>query len=429
MPKSSKLSDREKPKKYERAKMLANERARRYKARKTEEQLEKKREQDRKSAAARRKSVKDMSEKEKKKARKEWRNRKRVQRKKQKETEKMIENTPPASEDEDGNLISPRQQSRQQEVGKKIARRNRAKMVKELKDAKEENKKLQRQLEKYKKRLQREKKKNISSTGVSPSPRKQLKNILGSEKLSPNVKKQLFSGLVLEGQIKKQVKSVSSKSRLRQQLTKAVGNELLQKYRLQNRFHTIVPYKYNTVLMKRQPPLQYDRKNYTTLKVNEAKVIRSFFEDDSVSKMMPGKKDYIKRGNVKMQKRVLLDSLFNLYDRFVEETKLKISRSVFYRCRPWWVYRPKMRDRETCACQKHENAAFLFSSLKQAKVINYKDLNDLIKSTVCCVKNEKCMMGLCPECKTKKITYEIEDDDEIKFHIGLQLKKTKLLKE
>lgn len=38
----SKNKDSEKAKKYERARMLANERSRRYKARKSEEQLEKK---------------------------------------------------------------------------------------------------------------------------------------------------------------------------------------------------------------------------------------------------------------------------------------------------------------------------------------------------------------------------------------------------
>lgn len=46
-----------------------------------------------------------------------------------------------------------------------------------------------------------------------------------------------------------------------------------------------------------------------------------------VSEMMPGKKDYVKRGNIQMQKRVLLDFLFNLY-KFVDETKItNISRS------------------------------------------------------------------------------------------------------
>lgn len=421
MPKARK-GDREKAEKYERARMLANARAQRYKARKTEEQLEKKKEQDRKSAKERSKLVKDMSCKEKKEARKKWRDRKRALRKRKKDAENVLSNTPISDNDEHlipGNIETPR--SRQKETGKKLARRNRAKALKELKDKKEEVEKLKRKVQKYKKRFEREKKKNKLVSNVSPSPRKKLQVLLGKERVSPGVKKQLFSGLVLERQLKSQAQAVCPKSKLRQQMVKAVGNNFLKKYRMQTRYKSIVPHNYKTVLMQQdKPSLKYERKLYNTEKIKEALKIRQFFEDDMVSRMMPGKNDFVKRGTVRMQKRILLDSMFNLYGKFLQETNLTtISRSVFYRSRPWWVFRPQGKDRETCACIKHENTAFLFTALKHAKVVAYKDLSELLKTTVCSTKNEKCMIGVCPTCKTSpahRLYYDIGLDEEIKYN-------------
>lgn len=368
-----------------------------------------------------------MTEKENKAARKVWRERKRDLRKRRKEREELLENTPPMSEDK-VNEAPVRDTSRESQAGKKIARKNRLKIIKELKDAKDANEKLKRKLAKYKKRLQREKNKKTPDT-VSPSPRKKLKEIVGREKVSPKIRKHLFSGIVLENQLKKQVKSVSAKSKLRQIMTVTVGNEFLRKYRLQNKFKTLVPYTYNKVLAIKKPSLEYDKQKYNTVKVKEALAIRQFFEEDMVSRMIPGKKDYVQKGHIKMQKRVLLDSLYNLYDKFVQENKVSnISRSVFSRCRPWWVYRPKLQDRETCACIKHENFEFLFSALKKAKMILYKDVDDLMKNLVCSIKKEQCMMSVCENCKDTKLEYTIDEKKEIKFYKWQTITENKEIK-
>lgn len=407
-------SDKEKARKYERAKELAAARQRKYKAKKTEEQLERKREMDRKRMAEKRHLVKDMGQKEHNKAKKEWKRWKRDQRKRDKERQDMLLNTPPESEE--GSMPNLDKNSRQSEVGKKIARRNRSKLLLEIKAKNDENKKLSKQLNKYKKRLAREKKKN-QPKNVSPSPQKKLKEIVGREKVSPVIKKRLFAGLVLEKQLKQQVNAVSPKSKLRQQMVKVVGNDILKKYRLQSQYKMVVPYKYNKYLIPGKPKLSYDRGTYETQKIKEAQAIRRFYEDDMVSKMMPGKKDYVKRGHIKMQKRILVDSLYNLYDKFVEDTSITtVSRSIFYRCRPWWIYKPQKKDRETCACAKHENIAFLVTALKSNKVIKYGDIGNLLKDIVCSVRKEECMMGLCPRCNVKEINFDTGNDEEIKFY-------------
>ena len=56
------------------------------------------------------------------------------------------------------------------------------------------------------------------------------------------------------------------------------------------------------------------------------KIIRDFFERDDVSRLTAGVKQTITRLKVKKQKRIMNDSMKNLYKKFIEEQKLvKIS--------------------------------------------------------------------------------------------------------
>ena len=56
------------------------------------------------------------------------------------------------------------------------------------------------------------------------------------------------------------------------------------------------------------------------------KIIRDFFERDDVSRLTAGVKQTITRLKVKKQKRIMNDSMKNLYKTFIEGQKLvKIS--------------------------------------------------------------------------------------------------------
>ena len=56
------------------------------------------------------------------------------------------------------------------------------------------------------------------------------------------------------------------------------------------------------------------------------KIVRDFFERDDVSRLTAGVKQTITRLKVKKQKRIMNDSMKNLYKKFIEEQKLvKIS--------------------------------------------------------------------------------------------------------
>lgn len=404
--------------KYERQKKLAAERQRRFKAKMTEEQLEKKRQRDRDRLKRLReekkiKPIKEMKPSEQKKKRKQWRKYCSTYRKKQKALKNALDNTPPSSanEEENDEVVD----SRQKEKGRKKVRRDRAKAYRTINKQAKEIKQLKRRVEKYKKRLQRELKNKTNSKG-SPSPNKRVKELIGTDRVSPQVKKQLFVGITLQKQLKNMISKVNPRAKERQIMNKVIGTKILKRYRVQNYLKNIVSYKNNQRMQKEADgetvDLTYSRKHHETVRVKEALTLRRFFEDDLVSKMCPGKKDFVRKGKNKKQRRILLDTMKNLYTKFCEENQnIKIGYSTFVRCRPFWVTRPKARDRETCACITHENFEFLVSSLRAANVIKEQSGRDVLKSLVCSAKNEKCISKLCKKCKNNDIEFKVYDKE------------------
>lgn len=74
-------------------------------------------------------------------------------------------------------------------------------------------------------------------------------------------------------------------------------------------------------------------------------IVRDFFERDDVSRL--GVKQTITR--LKVKKRIMNDSMKNLYKTFIEGQKLvKINYTSFCRLRPFWVVSPTEKDRYMC---------------------------------------------------------------------------------
>lgn len=91
--------------------------------------------------------------------------------------------------------------------------------------------------------------------------------------------------------------------------------------------------------------------------------VRIFFENDSVSKMCPGKKDCVTFKKVKMQKRLLLGSMKDLYPKFLESVPYKMGFSTFCKLKQFWVCIPKASDRNTCICRIHANIKLLVEAI------------------------------------------------------------------
>lgn len=120
--------------------------------------------------------------------------------------------------------------------------------------------------------------------------------------------------------------------------------------------------KYRLILKKTkgmQNTATKSQRNLLTKRRRLDQDIHSFFERDKNSRMTLGIKQTITVRKMKKQKRLLTASLQELYNRYIIETKEKISYSSFCRRKPFWVIAPKESDKETCACKLHENTQLM----------------------------------------------------------------------
>ena len=125
------------------------------------------------------------------------------------------------------------------------------------------------------------------------------------------------------------------------------------------------------------------------------------------SRTMPGIRDVITRHKVQKQKnkkkRLLTDTLANLYTKFTSENSISLSFTTFWRLKPFWVVKPTLSDRETCLCKTCENIQYMANSLFQKGVLETKRLETLMERIVCNPKFKCCMYRECELCKTKSL--------------------------
>jgi hypothetical protein len=85
------------------------------------------------------------------------------------------------------------------------------------------------------------------------------------------------------------------------------------------------------------------------------------------SREMPGKNDYRKSEGEQRQRKVLNDSLRNLYLKYCSEREhCNMSLATFCRLRPNEFSLTKYMSRNKCLCQRHQNMALLLRSMKSA---------------------------------------------------------------
>lgn len=106
-----------------------------------------------------------------------------------------------------------------------------------------------------------------------------------------------------------------------------------------------------------------------TAKQQLIKYIKPFFEDDDVSRMTSGKKEFVTRNKLKKQKRYLNDNLHNLHQKFILRfPQHNISYSFFCKLLStfaFWAVVPHAKCRDTCLCVEHENKELVKLSLKK----------------------------------------------------------------
>ncbi|KAJ2950774.1 hypothetical protein O0L34_g9039 [Tuta absoluta] len=213
------------------------------------------------------------------------------------------------------------------------------------------------------------------------------------------------------------VSSVSSRQKIMGQKVKKRNYNLMRRV-IENQKKTIrqLQVKINTLRVQssreKLKALQKDRevspkrtkatKQSNVSCAQRKKDVRQFLECDENSRIMPGKKDTITRNQVKKQRRLLSDTLRNLFEKFVSlNHPYRISYATFCRLKPFWVLEPRTDKRETCLCNTHENFQFLVDKLHSSQLICEKSSNDVAKSVTCSTDNDTCMMRQCNLCSHK----------------------------
>ena len=300
-------------------------------------------------------------------------------------------------------------------VQNNISRQKMQAMVKSAEEAKllkQENECLKAQLkdeirlkEKYKKRSQRltPKSKNTDNElKADDTPRSKTKKLLRCFKARNSPKCSVRKTLTYHFALTAQLKSCKKYTKQFLQGIKH-GNSILKKYKCLSRARQELSLH------------KYNQKTYLkrgTITSRSKKVVEHFFLRNDVSRMLAGKKNTVTRKGIKKQRRVLNDTLHNLFLKFSSENKLlKISFISFYRCKPFYVQRPRDKDRETCSCKLCSNIEFLARSTYDNKLHDTSVVGSLLRQCVCSVESQMCMFGTCKKCRGKNVPLASVDID------------------
>ena len=110
------------------------------------------------------------------------------------------------------------------------------------------------------------------------------------------------------------------------------------------------------------------------------------------------KKNTLTRCKVKKQRRLLCETLKNLHQKYLAESGVTVSYSLFCQLRPFDVVEPTEMDRQTCQCKIHENLQFIADTLQKQGLIPTSNLEDLVKKVVCDPNSYECHYNVCDKC-------------------------------
>ena len=172
-----------------------------------------------------------------------------------------------------------------------------------------------------------------------------------------------------------------------------------------------------------------EKKTGKLLPVATVNSVKTFYERDDVSRIMPGLKDYIsvKQDNGKrehVQKRLLLADLNDIYGLYKKEHEhLKIGFTKFTQLRPpHCVVAGSSGTHNVCVCVHHENVKLMLDaidleSLTKNTPLPLKNYHDCIDAIVCDKQSDECYLVECLDCpnmkKLRKHLIECLENNEI----------------
>lgn len=217
------------------------------------------------------------------------------------------------------------------------------------------------------------------------------------ESQKESVKRQLFEHNVLVSALKNKYRE--SKTVEKNVLKDVIESETTKKYKLKSKFSRYLGLKANI------------RRASHTIKKRRMNLLNSlyhFYNRDDVSRMTSGKKEYKTFKKRQVQRRYLLQPLESLYEKYKSENG-KLSYTTFKKHRPFFVLPPKIMNRDTCACSKHENLEMKLKKLHGMNLITHKCLKKLPSKMMCEVNSKDCAYNKCSVCQDKTIEFKMEN--------------------
>ena len=177
---------------------------------------------------------------------------------------------------------------------------------------------------------------------------------------------------------------------------------------------------------KRRKEHSKDRKKRCdALTDDEIQNVRNFYLREDISRMLPGKKDYV---SVKLadgkrehrQKRLLLFKIGEVHELFKEESNVQIGKSKFAELWPSQVIPSSPIDHEVCICKYHENIDLLLQGLSRLGTSGCISSEEAVAKTVCSLDSCKCIDRVCDSCGVTELTDNLfeglDKDDSISYY-------------
>ena len=129
--------------------------------------------------------------------------------------------------------------------------------------------------------------------------------------------------------------------------------------------------------------------------------VRDFYESDDISRVMPGKKDFVsvKKAGIRhhLQKRLVLSNLREMYCEFKERyPDQKIGFSKFADLRPkHCILAGASGTRSVCVCTIHQNVKLMMMEVQLPELLTY---HHCLAKIMCNPAHPRCYIGECDTC-------------------------------
>lgn len=155
-----------------------------------------------------------------------------------------------------------------------------------------------------------------------------------------------------------------------------------------------------------------DSKPGRTLPQETATLVKDFYCSDEISRLMPGKKDYVSMGKnsegnpIHVQKRLILLNLREAYQLFKSNTPdVKVGFSKFVELRPKnCIIAGASGTHAVCVCTVHQNVKLMMAGANLNKVLllgsdqPLKTYKECLPKIMCSPPNQSCFLNDCDYC-------------------------------